>query len=216
MAARKEALTQEIEEMRAAWQKEKAGRAAEQKEQEVLEAKKRAREKEEYEYTLQREHQAARDAFDKEKAGFEEETSRLAREIALRREQADREFIEREQAIARQEQELAELRTKVVAFPKELETAVNSEVKGAVEKIQAQAKFTLDLLHKEFEGERNVLNAKIASFESLTKDQSAQIAKLMEQVEKSYAQVQAIAVKAVEGPAVKISSPAQPVGEVRP
>ena len=38
MAARKEALTREIEEMRAEWQKEKAQRAAEVKEQEVVEA----------------------------------------------------------------------------------------------------------------------------------------------------------------------------------
>lgn len=203
MAARKESLNQEIEEMESTWQKEKVQKAADQKEQDSQDAKKRAREKEEYEYTQKRERQAVQDAFLKEKAGFEEEKARLEREIALRREQADREFSDREQAIARQEQELAELRVRVAAFPKELETTVNREVKAAVDKTQTEAKFKLELALKEFEGERNVLKARISALETQAKEQSGQIAKLMEQVEKSYAQVQAIAVKAVEGPTPK-------------
>ena len=210
MAVRKEALIREIEETRTEWQKEKAQRAAEQKEIDAVEARKRAREREEYEYALQRERQTVRDAFEKEKAGFEEEKARLERDIALRREQADREFAEREQNLSRQEQELADLRVRVTAFPKELETTVAREVKAAVEKIQTEAKFRLELVQKEFEGERNVLQGRITSLEALVKDQSAQLGKLNEQVEKSYAQVQAIAVKAVEGSAAKVASVAQP------
>jgi hypothetical protein len=210
MADRMEALTREIEETRNGWQKEKAQRAAEQKEQDAAEARKRSREKEEYDYALQRERQSAKDAFEKEKEGFEEEKGRLEREISLRREQTDRELAEREQAIVRQEQELADLRARVAAFPKELETTVAGEVKAAVEKVQTEGKFRLDLVQKEFEGERNVLQARIASQETVLKDQSAQLAKLNEQVEKSYSQVQAIAVKAVEGSAAKATSLAQP------
>ena len=209
MAVRKEALSREIEETRTEWQKEKAQRAAEQKENDAVEARKRTREREEYEYSLQRERQTVRDAFEKEKAGFEEEKARLEREITLHREQADREFADREQSLARQEQELADLRVRVTAFPKELETTVAREVKAAVEKIQTEAKFRLELVQKEFEGERNVLQGRITSLEALVKDQSAQLAKLNEQVEKSYAQVQAIAVKAVEGSAAKVASVAQ-------
>jgi hypothetical protein len=77
MADRKGSLTSEIEEMRSDWQKEKGQRAAEQKEQDVVEARKRSREKEEYEYALQRERQSVKDAFEKEKAGLEEEKERL-------------------------------------------------------------------------------------------------------------------------------------------
>ena len=203
MAERKSALSREIEETRQEWQKEKAQRTAEVKEQEAVEAKKRAREKEEYEYAQLRERQAARDAFEKELTGFAEAKERLEREIAMRREQSDREFSEREQAIARQEQELTDLRARVAAFPKELEAAVAREGKQLVDKVQSDAKFRLELLQKEFEGERNVFEAKIASLESLVKDQAARVAALGEQVEKSYVQVQAIAVKAVEGSAAK-------------
>jgi hypothetical protein len=210
MADRKDSLTSEIEEMRSDWQKEKGQRAAEQKEQDAVEARKRSREKEEYDYALQRERQSVKDAFEKEKAGLEEEKERLEREIGLRREQTDREFAEREQAIARQEQELADLRARVAAFPTEMESTVAGEVKAAVEKVLTEGKFRLDLVQKEFEGERNVLKGRIASLESVLKDQTAQLAKLNEQVEKSYSQVQAIAVKAVEGSAAKAASAIQP------
>lgn len=216
MAERKEALSGEIEETRLEWQKERAQRIADVKEQDAADAKKRAREKEEYDYNLQRERQAVTDSFEKEKAGFEEEKERLEREIALRREQSDREFAEREQAISRQEEELAELRARVAAYPKELETTVAREVKQAVDKVQTEATFKLELLQKEFEGERNVFESKIVSFDALVKDQAARILNLGEQVEKSYVQVQAIAVKAVEGSASKpvlFSTPQQKQGE---
>ncbi len=114
------------------------------------------------------------------------------------------------QDIAWQEQELADLRVRVAAFPKEMETTVAGEVKAAVEKVQTEGKFRLELVQKEFEGARNVLQGRIASLETVAKDQSAQLAKLNEQVEKSYSQVQAIAVKAVEGSAAKVASLAQP------
>jgi len=212
MAERKETLTREIEETKAQWQTEKAQRAAELKEQEAAETKKRAREKEEFDYNLQRDRLSAKDAFEKEQARFAEEKERLEREIALRREQTDREFEEREQSISRQEEELADLRARVAAYPKELESIVAREVKLAVDKVQTEAKFRLELLQKEFEGERNVLESKIVSLEALVKDQAARISNLSEQVEKSYVQVQAIAVKAVEGSAAKpvvFSSPQQ-------
>lgn len=203
MADRKETLTREIDETRQEWQKEKAQRIAEVKELEAVEAKKRSRDKEEFEYNLQRERQSARDAFEKEKAGFEEEKTRMEREIAQRREIADRELAEREQAIARQEQELADLRAQVAAFPKELETTLAREVKQAVERVKSEAETKLTLAAKESEGERNVYEARIFALESKVKEQSEQVARLTAQTEKAYTQVQDIAVKAVEGSAAK-------------
>ncbi len=201
MASRQETLTREIDELRAEWQKEKQQRAAEEKERGAEEAKRKAREKEEFDYGLKRERQLAKDAFEKEKAGYEEQSTVLAREIALRREQSDREFAEREQSIARQEHELADLRTRVAQFPKELENSVAAGVKAAVEKQQFEAKYRLELLQKELEGEKNVQMTKIAALEAVVKEQTSRIAKLNDQIEKSYSQVQDIALKAVEGSA---------------
>ena len=201
MGSRKDTLTREIEELRAEWQKEKQQRAAEEKEQAAVEAKRRAREKEEFDYMLQRERQLAKDAFEKEKAGYEEQAGIMEREIVLRREQSDRAFAEREQTLAGQEQELADLRARVAMFPKELEKNVAIEVKAAVDKQQLEAKYRLELLQKEFDGEKNVLTTKLASLEAVVKEQAARITKLNEQIERSYSQVQDIALKAVEGSA---------------
>ena len=189
---RKEGLMQEIEKTRAEWKKEKETYEMETKEQGSAEKKKREREKEEFQYAFEREQQLLKDNFEDEKA-------KLEREIQLKREQMEKELTEREKSISEKEGELNELRQKVGAFPKELETAVNKAVKEATERITAEAKNREQLLNKEFEGERGVLTTRIESFEKRTKEQSEQIAKLSAQLEKSYQKVEDIAVKAIDG-----------------
>lgn len=192
LAARKEELTRKIETLRAEWEKEKQLHEAETKEREAGEKKERERAQEEYRYAFQREQQLAREQF-------EDERARLEREIAYRREEMERELAAREKAIAESEDELNELRTRVSEFPKELESAVNKAVEEAVQRVQAEAKTREKLLTKEFEGERNVLNTRIESLEKTVAEQNEQIAKLTQQTEKAYTQVQDIAVKAIEG-----------------
>ena len=192
LAARKEELTQEIETLRAEWGEEKKAHAAEIKEREGDERKRREREKEEYLYIFQREQQLAREQFEDEKA-------RLEREIAYRREQMEKELADREKAVVEKETELNELREQASAFPKELESAVKQAVKEAVQRVELEAKNREELLTKEFHGERNVLNTRIESLEKTVTEQNEQIAKLSQQVEKSYSQVQDIATKAIEG-----------------
>ena len=55
------------------------------------------------------------------------------------------------------------------------------------------------MLRREFAGEKNVLSTRITALEQTAKEQSDQIARLLAQAEKAYAQVQDIAVKAIEG-----------------
>ncbi len=192
LAARKEELTWEIETLRAGWEKEKKVHEAEIKARDADERKRREREKEEYLYAFQREQQLAREQFEDEKA-------RLEREITFRREQMERELADREKAIVEQETELNELRKQVSAFPKELQAAVSKAVKEAVQSLESEAKNREELLKKEFDGERNVLNTRIESLEKTVTEQNGQIAKLSQQVEKAYGQVQDIAIKAIEG-----------------
>ena len=192
LAVRKEELTREIEALRAEWEKERQAHEAEIKERDGDEQKSREREKEEYRYAFQREQQLAREQFEDEKA-------RQEREIANRREQMEKELTDREKAIAERETELNELRKQASAFPKELESAVNKAVKEAIQRVESEAKNREELLKKEFDGERNVLNTRIESLEKTVTEQNEQIAKLSQQVEKSYSQVQDIAIKAIEG-----------------
>ena len=192
MAQRKEELVEEIEKTRAEWKKEEKMHEMETKEKNSAEMKKREREKEEFQYAHKRDQQLLKDSYEDEKA-------RLEREIQLKREQMERELAEREKAIGEREEELGELRKKVSAFPREMETAINKAVKETTERIRKEANNNEQLLDKEFEGNRQVLTTRIASFEKVVKDQSEQITKLSGQLENSYQKVQDIAVKAIEG-----------------
>lgn len=192
MARKKDDLKEEIEETRAEWIKDKEEHEAAVKERDIAEKKRQTREKEEFDYTFKREQQLAKDRF-------EYENAKLDKDIKTKREQADREWQVREQAIAEREEELAELRKRAAAFPKELETAVNRSVKETSDRITAEAKSREDLLKKEFEGERNVLKTRVEALDKTVKEQNEYIAKISQQLEAAYQKVQDIAVKTVEG-----------------
>ena len=192
MAEKKEALSQEIEALRAEREQEKKEYEEEIKERDMTEKKRREREKDDYEYSFKREQKLTKDKF-------EDEKSKLEKEIHVKKEQMESEIKEREKAIAGREDELNELRKKVSAFPKEMETAIAKAIKETTEKLTLEAKNREELMKKEFIGERNVLTTRIESLEKNVREQNEQIAKLSQQLEKAYQQVQEIAVKSIEG-----------------
>jgi hypothetical protein len=192
MARDREELEGEIEAKRAAWEEEKKTHDAELKERDSAEKKVRDREREDFAYNFKRDQQAIKDKLNDEKLALE-------KEIKLKRETADKELAEREKAIAEKERELADLRARSVAFPKELETTVNQAVKEISDRLKLEAKNREDLIRKEFEGERNVLAAKNDALEKACKDLNTANAKLAQQLESAYQKVQDIAEKTVEG-----------------
>jgi len=192
MAEKKEALSQEIETLRAEREKEKDDYEAEIKERDIVEKKKRDREKEEYDYSFKREQRLAKDKF-------EDEKSKLEKEIQIKKEQMQSELKEREKVVAEKEEELNELRKKASVFPKEMETSVAKAIKETTDRLNVEAKNREELVKKEFIGERNVFTTRIESLEKAVKEQSEQITKFTQQLEKAYQQVQEIAVKTIEG-----------------
>jgi hypothetical protein len=194
LAEMKNQLEREIDEGRADWERERKQREAEAKERDAAEQKRREREKEEYRYAFTREQQQARDQFADEMAVAQ-------KDLADRKSVADRELAERERAIKAREDELATLRQRVDAQPKELDAAIAKAVKDATTRQQQDAAAREELIKREFAGERNVLTTRITSLEQTAKEQSEQIARLLSQSEKAYGQVQEIAVRAIEGSA---------------
>ncbi len=192
MAEKKETLNQEIEALRAEREREKNDYEVEIKERDMAEKKRRDREKEEYEYSFKRDQKIAKDKFEDEKA-------KLEKEIQIKKEQMENELKAREKVIAEREEELNELKKKVAAFPKEMEMAVAKAIKETTDRLNLEAKNREELVKKEFIGERNVLTTRIESLEKIVKEQSEQIAKFSQQLEKAYQQVQDIAVKTIEG-----------------
>ena len=205
MARYREDLETEIETKREEWLNEEAAHEAEMKERDDAEKKRRGREAEEYKYKFERERQLAAEEFEYQKAKFE-------REALAKKEEIEKDLTDREKALAESEGELRRLRGQAEALPKELEAAVAKAVQQSTERLRQDNLSKEELLKKEFEGEQNVLKSRIEALQQTVKEQSAQIAKLSAQLDKSYGQVQDIAVKAIEGSSnVKAFVHAQPL-----
>jgi uncharacterized coiled-coil protein SlyX len=102
-------------------------------------------------------------------------------------------------AVGEREKSMNDLQTKVDAFPKEIENSVGKAVNEVTAKLTSEAAKNEQLLLKGFEGEKNVLQARIDAFEQALATQKKQIEKLTEQLESAYGKVQDIAVRAVAG-----------------
>ena len=172
------------------WEREKKLREAERKEQEEMEQKRRQRMKEEFEYSFNRQKEMEKDKFEDEKA-------KLAAELRLKKESAEKELAEREAKIAAREEEFNDLQNKVNSFPKEMETAVSKAVKEAVDKCNMERKNAEELQKRIFEGERKLLNSKIENLEKRVQEQNDQILRLSKQLDEAYQKIQNIAVKSI-------------------
>jgi hypothetical protein len=199
MAEEKENLEKEIEETRQFWKQEKEKYQAELKERNMLEQKKRDRDNEEYIYSFQREQQLARNRFEDEKLKLEAEKASIENEIKAIRENAEKELCQREKAIAEKENEFELLKKISEEYPKEMSAAIDKAVVETTQKLKSEHGFEVSLLKKDFDGQTNVLSAKIESLEKTVKEQAERIQKLSTQLEASYQKIQDVAVKAIEG-----------------
>ena len=192
MSEKKQALESEIATKREAWNREREEHAADAKSREAAEKQKREREQEEYTYSFERRKKLAEEQFEYEKAGLE-------RELTLKRAELEENLKAREQAIGEQEAELNELRERVSGFPEELSAAVDKAVQEVSERLTRDAEAREALMKKEHEGEQGVLQSRLEALQQTVKEQQQQISRLSSQIDKSYGQVQDIAVKAIEG-----------------
>ena len=206
MTAKKQSLEQEIENTRKEWEEEKKRHQAAIKERDTEEEKNRARVKEEYLYTTKREQKLTQ-------IELADAKTELERELHRRREEAEKDLTERERAVSQCEEELKELRQEAATYPKEMEKAVARARQETAEQCQQEAKRGQELSVKEFDGERNVLKTRIEALEKAVSDQTEQVRRLSQNLEKSHQQVQDIAVKAIESSANVRSSVMRAVAE---
>lgn len=199
-------LENEIRETKEQWEKEKTALQFIEKETKINIEKERKRENEEYVYQLKRRRQL-------EENKLTDELSKLEKELALKNDEFNKkyqeksiELNEREKDVTEREVKINELQDKVNSFPAELDTSIKSAVQEIKERLTTDFMQKEELLKKGFEGEINVLTAKISAFETLVKEQTKQIEKLNLQQEKAYEKVQDIANKAVSGAAERLQN----------
>lgn len=199
-------LENEIKQTREQWQKDQIAHQTAEKEAKNILEKERKRENEEYEYQLKRRRQL-------EENRLADELEKLEKELTLKKEDFDKNYQEktlelnaREKEVSEREAKMNELQDKVNSFPAELDKAVNAAVEETKDRLTTEFKQKEELLKKGFEGDINVLTAKIAAYEALVKEQAKQIEKLNLQQEKAYEKVQDIANKAVSGAAERLQN----------
>jgi hypothetical protein len=191
---RYEVLSQEILDLKNTWKKEQEEHYELIRERDENLTKTRDRDEAEYKYNLDLQRKLASDEY-------EQEQKLLNRELEELQQQTEKQWIEREKAIADREKEFAELQAKVEAFPSEKETAIKKATEEGKGIASYQAKVKADLYAKEVEGQKRFYEQRLESLQQTIATQETRLQNLSNQLESALKQVQDLAVKAIEGTA---------------
>ncbi|MFB2972922.1 hypothetical protein ACE1CD_28510 [Aerosakkonema sp. BLCC-F183] len=189
---RREEVDLTITQARKAWAKEQEEHRRSIKERNETQAKTRQRDTQEYSYDLTLQRQLSDEEYEQEK-------KRLYGELDELKQVREKEWAEKEKAIAERETQFNELKNKVENMPKDLENAIKrakDEGKGIA---GHQAKIKADLLAKEIEGSKRTYELRINSLVETIQNQDTRINNLSKQLDAALKQVQDLAVKAIEG-----------------
>jgi hypothetical protein len=175
-----------------AWQTETEETEQRLQEQQGLDKKIQQREDSEYHYIQSLKRHLSDEEYEQQKLLQQQTLTELE-------DKRQREWQEREKALAEREKQFKEFKEKVERFPKDLEAAIKKAKEEGAGIARSQAKVKTDLVAKEFAGEDEVYQLKIHALEEEVAIQTAQIDKLAQQVESALKQAQELAVKAIEG-----------------
>ena len=192
LSQQREALEQEIQDLRQAWQKEQAEHQQAIKERNEDHQRSRQRDEQEYKYDLELRRNLDQDAY-------EQQQKTLYKELEEANQAQQQQWEEREKAIAQQEKTFDELKSKVDAFDQEKEAAVKKAKEQGKAIANNQVKVKADLQQLEIDGQKRFYNLRIESLQETIENQEARIENLSKQLDAALKQVQDLAVKAIEG-----------------
>lgn len=187
-----ETLLQQIQEMRAALQKEQEAHKLAIKERNDNLSKTRQREESSYKYDLELQRKLAIDEYEQQQKALYTQLDELQQET-------NKQSCAREKDISEREQQFEELKAKVEAFPKEKEAAIKRATEEGKGIAHYQAKIKADLLAKDVDGQKRFYEQRLQSSEQTISNQDVRIQNLSRQLESALKQVQDLAVKAIEG-----------------
>ncbi|OCR01466.1 hypothetical protein BCD67_18380 [Oscillatoriales cyanobacterium USR001] len=192
LSERRETVEQELLDRRKAWEKEQEEHKRAVKERNDNQEKAHQRDRESYHYNLNLARNLDIEEYDLNKQA-------LYKQIEEFQQEQEKQWAEREKAIADREKLYAEVKAKVEAFPKELETNIKNGKENGRNIGNYQAKVKSDLYGKEVEGQKQYYELQIQSLSQTIQNQETRIANLSKQLDSALKQVQDLAVKAIEG-----------------
>ncbi len=193
----KKLLEETISQTKESWEKEKVAYLANLKEEKTQNEKDCKRNKEEYDYKIQREREIEQNNYADKIAKLDKEISEKNETFSKTIAEKEDELKTREDTVEIREKTINDLEQKVNEFPVKLEREVLAAVKSAEKNLANLFNQEKIILEKGFEGEKNVYEAKISALESQVKEQAKLTEKLSSQQEKAYDKIQDIANKAV-------------------
>ncbi len=192
LSEHREAAELEQEEASDTWKREQDEHRRLTRERDAQLKKTRDREAAEYEYDLSQRRAVDEDAY--------QLTLKQAKsELDALKEAKDIEWTEREESIAKQETEFAELQTKVEALPAQKTAALKKAKEEGANVAKRQAKIKADLLNAEIQGKENVYQLRVDKLEETISKNNTLIEDLTTQLRTAQRQAQELAVKAIEG-----------------
>jgi hypothetical protein len=191
---RYETLSQETQQQRSTWQKEQDEYKLSLKDRNETLTRTRQREGVDYKYDTELQRKLESDEY-------EQRQKALYKQIEEIQQETEKKWTEREKIIAEREQQFAEVKAKVEAFPKDKEAAIKKASEEGKGIAHYQAKVKSDLLGKEVEGQKRFYEQRLQSLEQTINNQESRIQNLSNQLDSALKQVQDLAVKAIEGSA---------------
>ena len=189
---RGEELERQWQEQSRAWQQEKSNHEQAVAERNASAQRQTAREEQEYRSSLAQ----ARELQAEE---WKQQCKQQEQALAETKEQVAREWAERDKELAARERQLAELKARVDGFDKELETALKRSREEGISAARQQVRLKAELAAREFAGEEEVHQIRLATLEKTVAEQEAALTRLAQQLESVFKQTQELAVKAIEG-----------------
>jgi hypothetical protein len=190
--AKRQTLSQEIENTKAKWEKERKLLEQSRKEGEEQDKKNRAKGEADFIYDLERKHKVETDAFNEKKRKIE-------RDISEATQAKEKAWTEREKLLAEKKAEHEANQARIATMPQELEDAVKKAREESIKDAHGDARVKARLLEKEVEANRKVYDLQIKSLDEQATKLQSQIESLTAQLQTANREVQELALQAIKG-----------------
>jgi hypothetical protein len=195
----REALNQEMAQVRKVWQQEQQEFEATLTETDELQQQERQQQEADYEYDAERSHKIATDEYEAARRQIE-------REIQDETQLNGKLWAEREQNLAGNQKLLKEYQQKAAAFPAELEDAIKKAREEGIRDANQDAKIKADLIEKEWESTKQGYELQIQSLDAKIQLQGEQITEISTQLQAAMRQAQELAMRAFESSSSRTAS----------
>ncbi|MEA2062649.1 MAG: hypothetical protein U9P14_03020 [Gemmatimonadota bacterium] len=181
-----------MESTRREWEREQAVHEQEATELNEELMKQRKREQEEYDYDLKLSRRKDQDRYEEKQAAQE-------KELAEKKQQVEQDLDAREQAINEREKHMDELEGELDTLKQRFEPAIEKARQEGLQQAAREAAHQAELLARETEGEKKLLELKILNLENTIGEQQKTIKSLSQQLEQAQKHAQNLAARVIDG-----------------